>query len=181
VNNGITPRMPDLVIRIKKKNDGSAALSCTRADGSATWQQQNGAQGRFFPLHDLTHLAVETVLGTRRAFYGLLAEGWDLSRFAERGASMVIPDEAELIEVIVGMFDVERASGERPNAEDFAWKIGSYREQHGRAPTAFRITDEQIAAVRQKRAELFAKWNELPRGDTLELAYDRPAVSGVSV
>ena len=53
----------ELVIHIKKKTDGSAALSCRRADGSVTWQRQNGQLGRFFPLHDLTHYAVETVLG----------------------------------------------------------------------------------------------------------------------
>ena len=63
--------MPDLVIRIKKKTDGSAALSCTRADGSVTWQRQDGKLGLFFPLHDLTHYAVETTLGFSRAFYGL--------------------------------------------------------------------------------------------------------------
>ena len=51
--------MASLTIRIKKNTDGSAALSCTRADGSVTWQRQVGAQGRFFPLHDLTHSAVE--------------------------------------------------------------------------------------------------------------------------
>src|SRR5205085_4529315 len=51
--------MPDLIIRIKKKTDGAAALSCTRADGSVTWQRQDGQLGRFFPLHDLTHFAVE--------------------------------------------------------------------------------------------------------------------------
>ena len=61
--------MPDLLIRIKKKTDGSAALSCTRADGTTTWQRQDGQLGAFFPLHDLTHYAVETVLGLPRAFY----------------------------------------------------------------------------------------------------------------
>lgn len=67
--------MPDLMIQIKKKTDGSAALSCRRADGSVTWQRQEGRQGCFFPLHDLTHYAVETVLGHPRGFYGLVAEG----------------------------------------------------------------------------------------------------------
>jgi len=67
--------MNELLIRIKKKGDGSAALSCLRADGSVTWQRQNGQQGRFFPLHDLTHYAVETVLGHTRGFYGLVAKG----------------------------------------------------------------------------------------------------------
>ena len=44
--------MPELVIRIKKKKDGDAALSCVRADGTITWQRQEGDRGRFFPLHD---------------------------------------------------------------------------------------------------------------------------------
>ena len=57
-----------LTIRIKKKPDGSAALSCQRADGSVTWQRQTGPQGAFFPLHDLTHYAVETELGLEQAF-----------------------------------------------------------------------------------------------------------------
>ena len=65
--------MTELLIRIKKKNDGSAALSCVRADGSVTWQRQDGQQGRFFPLHDLTHYAVETVLGQPRGFFGACA------------------------------------------------------------------------------------------------------------
>src|SRR5215207_7563384 len=68
---------PRLTIRIKKNADGTAALTCTRADGSVTWQRQQGTQGMFFPRHDLTHFAVETVLGHRRGFYGLVADGWD--------------------------------------------------------------------------------------------------------
>jgi len=47
--------MPDLVIQIKKKTDGFATLSCRRADGSVTWQRQDGRHARFFPFHDLTH------------------------------------------------------------------------------------------------------------------------------
>src|SRR5689334_5107407 len=97
--------MPDLVIRIKKKTDGSAALTCTRADGSVTWQRQDGQLGQFFPLHDLTHLAVEQTLGFARAFYGLLAEGWDMSDFGRPERRGMLPEEAFLAELIVGFFD----------------------------------------------------------------------------
>lgn len=86
--------MPDLVVRIKKKTDGSAALSCVRADGTTTWQRQEGQLGRFFPLHDLTHLAVETVLGFRRAFFGLLAEGWDMSDFGKPERKIDMTEDA---------------------------------------------------------------------------------------
>src|SRR5262245_60665350 len=100
--------MDGLVIRIKKKSDGSAALSCQRADGTVTWQRQEGAQGRFFPLHDLTHFAVETVLGLRQGFYGLVASGWNLTDFGRPYPRGPIPAEAATAEFIVGFLDQER-------------------------------------------------------------------------
>src|SRR4051812_18986744 len=102
-----------MIVRIKKKTDGGAALSCERADGSVTWQRQDGRHGAFFPLHDLTHFAVESVLGFGDAFYGLLAQGWDISRFEMPGASKTLPLEASIAELLVGFFDVERATSER--------------------------------------------------------------------
>src|SRR5947209_15695669 len=110
--------MNELLIRIKKKGDGSAALSCLRADGSVTWQRQKGQQGRFFPLHDLTHYAVETVLGHTRGFYGLVAEGWDLTDFGSPWPRGPLPPEALVSEFIVGFLDRERGAGvEEPHDE----------------------------------------------------------------
>jgi hypothetical protein len=65
-----------MVIRIKKGKDGSGALSCERADGSIVYQRQNAKQARIFVRHDLAHFAVETVLGHRKSFYGLIAAGF---------------------------------------------------------------------------------------------------------
>jgi len=165
--------MPDLVIRIKKKTDGNAALSCVRADGSMTWQRQQGRQAAFFPMHDLTHYAVETVLGFRRAFYGLLADGWDLSRFEAPDARAQIPEEAILAEVVVGFLDTERATGGAASAGDFNWKIQGYWENNRLPPTSFRMTDERLARIRQVRDELFGQWRALPAGDALILRFDR--------
>jgi hypothetical protein len=167
--------MPDLSIRIKKKTDGAAALSCTRADGSTTWQRQDGQLGRFFPLHDLTHYAVETVLGLKHGFYGLLAEGWDITRFTDPGMSKQLPEDAGLAEVLVGFLDVERATGTRATAEDFNWKIRTYYDEHGGGtPTpAFRMTDDLLDRIRSLRAELFARWHAVQPGDSLELSFDR--------
>lgn len=49
-------------IEIEKKGDGASVLRCTRRDGSVTFQRHEGKQGAFFPIHDLTHLAVESEL-----------------------------------------------------------------------------------------------------------------------
>src|SRR5256886_13477123 len=100
-----------IVIRIKKNKDGRISLSCTRADGTTTWQRQEGGQARFFPLHDLTHYAVETVLGHRRGFYGLVAAGWDLTDFGQPWPRGPLPPEALGSELLVGFLDRERAAG----------------------------------------------------------------------
>jgi len=165
--------MPDLSIRIKKKTDGAAALSCVRADGSTTWQRQDGQLGGFFPLYDLTHYAVETVLGFKRAFYGLLAEGWDITRFAEPGMGRQLPEEAGLAEVLVGFFDVERATGTRATADDFNWKIETYYDQHATPTPTFRMTDDQLARIRALRADLFSRWHAVQPGDSLKLTFER--------
>ena len=119
--------MPDaqrIVIRIKKGTDGRTALSCTRADGTTTWQRQQGGQAAFFPKHDLTHYAVETALGLRQGFYGLVSAGWDFSDFGSPWPRGKLPPEANISEMIVGFFDLERSSGgarDRRRAEPEAW------------------------------------------------------------
>lgn len=164
--------MPELLVRQKKNADGSAALSCARADGSVTWQRQPGKNGRFFPLHDLTHYAVETVLGHRRGFYGMVADGWDLSDFGAPWPKGRIPADADLAELIVGYLDVERATGERLTGAQLSDNARSYFEQRGIAGDC-RVSDEQLAQIRAMRSELFARWDALPAGATLELAFDR--------
>jgi hypothetical protein len=163
--------MPELTIRIKKKTDGAAALSCRRADGSVTWQRQEGQLGRFLPQHDLTHYVVESTLGFDHAFYGLIASGWDISDFAGPGANKRIGVQEHLSEVLVGFFDLERRTGEPLGADEFNAKVDDYFADKKLDRPDFRITDEQIAAVRQRRTELFAKWDKVPAGETIELVF----------
>lgn len=163
-------RVSALVIRMKKKPDGSAALSCRRADGSVTWQRQDGGQGRFFPLHDLTHYAVETVLGCRRGFFGLVMDGWDLTDFGAPWPRGPIPADAQPAELIVGFFDLERAAGTEWTAEQFNAAAAAYHAQHG-VPGACVLSDDDLRRIRDARRGLFARWNALPRGESLELRF----------
>ena len=157
--------MPDLLIRIKKKTDGSAALSCIRPDATVTWQMQNGLQGRFFPLHDLTHYAVETVLELR-GFFSLVAKGWDFSDFGKPWPRGPLPVEAHVVEQVVGFLDTERASGREWAAADL------------RLASPYVFGDDVLRLVRDARRELFARWAALPTGEALELhftAVQKPA------
>ena len=155
-----------LTIRIKKKPDGSAALSCQRADGSMTWQRQTGPQGAFFPLHDLTHYAVETELGLEQAFFGLVAAGWGFDDFGHPWPRGPVPGEAGRAELIVGFLDTERAAGAAWTAGEF--NEGAARHEHG---ADVRLTDTELHRIRTTRHALFDRWRALPPGETLELSF----------
>ena len=165
-----------LIIRIKKGADGRTSLSCTRADGSTTWQKQQGAQASFFPRHDLTHYAVEMVFGHRRGFYGLVADGWDLADFGTPWPRGKLPKDANLSEIIVGFFDRERASGQMGTALELNEELAAFCEENG-LPAPGKFTESDLSGVRQKRGELFAQWEAVEPGGVLELRFDPAALA----
>ncbi len=167
--------MNALTIRIKKLDDANSALSCIRANGTSTWQRHRRSSGAFFPLHDLTHYAVETTLDVSGAFYGLLATGWEIDDFGPPWPRGPLPPIALDIELIVGFLDAERAGGVIWSAEDLRDKAALYyaankREAPRSAPSST-ITDEQLDRIRARRGELFAQWTAVPIGDVLELTF----------
>jgi hypothetical protein len=149
-------------IEIAKRADGAGVLRCTRDDGSVTWQKQTDRHAAHFSLHDLTHFAVETVLGFRRGFFGLINEGWDISETEGKSARGPLPQDACEVEVIVGLFDGERAAGT-------VWPLEQMQQYAGSGAT--RLTEDGIANVRKRRAELFAQWAAVPTGGVLELRF----------
>ena len=177
-----SPTRADLTIRFKRHPDGSASLTCLRADGTSTWQRQNGSHGLVFPPHDLTHYAVETTLGYRSGFYGLIADGWDIADFAKPWPKGAIPVEAQEVELIVGFFDTERRSFTQMKEAEFNDHAERYlaarrSTKPGALGVAPRVSEEEIEGVRACRAELLSRWARLEPGEALELAFDRPRVS----
>ena len=148
-----------LRIEIVKQSDGSGVLRCTRDDGSVTWQKQT-KHAAHFALHDLTHYAVETILGYRSGFFGLIAQGWEIDDTTGKGVRGPLPAEALEVERIVGLFDTERSSGVLATTEAF----------NGFAPR--KLTDQEIQAVRSHRAALFQQWSAVAPGQKLELTFE---------
>lgn len=166
--------MPQLLIRFKRASDGSAALSCVRADGSTTWQRQEGATAAVMPAHDLTHYAVETALGYRQAFYGLIAAGWDIADFAAPYPRGPIPAEAREAELVVGVFDTERRMGRAWSSAELRVQGEHYipRSRPGHERSCFpQLSDADVERVRAVRADVFARWTALAPGETLELRF----------
>jgi hypothetical protein len=148
-----------LKIQIAKRADGGGVLRCTRADGSVTWQKQTALQAAHVSLHDLTHFAVESALGFREGFYGLIAAGWEIEDTTGKGKRGRVPMEAGMVERIVGLFDMERASGVIYTADEF----NEYSPQP--------LRDEDLARVRKLRGVLFTKWFDVEPGSVIELQF----------
>lgn len=159
-----------MIIRIKKNPDGRTSLSCVRPDGTTTWQSLNGNQATFFPRHDLTHYAVETILSGRQGFYSLVAGGWDLTDFGSPWPRGRIPPEATFSEMIVGLLDLERATGGLITAEDVNTRLDGFCRENG-IPAPDPIAEADLDRIRERRAELFAKWGSVQPGDALELPF----------
>src|SRR5436309_5544060 len=118
-----TPTNNDLRIRFTKRTDGAVVLQCVRRDGSATWERHD-KQAVFFSFHDLDHFAVETTLGFRQGFYGLIAEGWDIADTTGKGTRGKLPPEAILVEHVVGLFEREKVGRSEPlSAAEFNAQI----------------------------------------------------------
>jgi hypothetical protein len=159
-----------LILQFTKRTDGGAVLKCLRDDGSVTWQRVDGQNATFFPLHDLTHYAVETELAFRRGFFGLLAKGWDIAETtgkAERGA---LPKEALEVEYLVSAFSAERADGTPASAEEFNQLARTFAAAKG-MPAPRALSDADLARVRSRFNELATNWRALPRDQTLELSF----------
>jgi hypothetical protein len=136
--------MSTLAIRLTKKPDGTSVLACTRPDGSATWQRQRTG---FFPFHDLTHFAVESLLHLRFGFYGLLAHVWNITDFGEREVPTEAQADATLAEATVGLLDQERGTGIVPDADGFNEALEAVHQEMG-VLLARRLTQDELGAIR---------------------------------
>lgn len=159
-----------LTIQLTRRADGAVVFELRRADGTSTWQKRRGPTADFFAVHDLTHYAVETMLGFDRAFYGLVAEGWDLGDFGTPWPRGPLPAEAVPAEVIVGCFDTARAARTPLTAEVCNATAASYFANAG-VPSPVSVTDDALNRVRERLSELVWRWKALPLRETLALSF----------
>ena len=124
----------------------------------------------FFPTHDLTHYAVESELGFRRGFYGLIAAGWDIAETTGKTARGPLPDEAIEVEYIVSALTAERAGGAIAASAEFNELAATFANAKGMPPPRA-LADDDLATVRSRFDELAGKWRDFPPGATLELMF----------
>lgn len=159
-----------MTIELTRQAPDAVILRCSRADGSSTWQRSDGPRAQFFALHDLQHYAVESVLDLREGFYGLIAAGWEIADTTGKGRRGALPAEAQAVEHLVGMLDIEAASGSESSAADLNGYAAAHAAQNNR-PVPIALTEKSLAEIRAKAAKLHSQWFALPTGETMRFSF----------
>lgn len=154
-------------VEFKKAKDGRNVLACERNDGTKTWIHVQPA----IVTHDFVHWALETTLGLRRGFWGLIASGWALRSFEEPGQTKLLPEEAAWTEYAVAC--VWRDSWGQPplDIDGVVEELAVRAEMHG-WKSARSITADELARIRTRVAELHGRWLAVEPGQSLQLEFD---------
>jgi len=156
-----------MLVRFTKGKHKTYSLTCVRDNGSSTWSTYPSSSN--FAQHDLVHFAVETTLGYRDAFYGLLAGGRDIPSFGERdqttGKSPTVPLQAAQTEFIVSLLQAELYDQEIN--EDF---MATLALACGNLDVPV-ITAEQLDQIRRRIKVVLKQWADLPPGEFLEFTF----------
>ena len=125
----------------------------------------------FFVHHDLSHYAIEKILGYKTAFMGMLNNGMEINDFEnqEKRKQIAITEEAVYAENMANLFLMETAQG---NFEDFNKILqDSFRPMHKNLSAPI-LTEKEIFCVRKYLKQLITEWKELPAGERIYLDYE---------
>ena len=157
------------IVFTKDRQGGEAhSLRVAREDGTSDWMPTTP----FFVEHDITHFAVETTMGFREAFWGLIGNGWSFSNFEDRQPgsrkAVQLPHEAYIAEGLVGAVQVDHMYGPF-SFEEFLRVLRESHETLGAPPPS--IASDQLDAIRELKNTLIGQWKELAPGDHLEVSF----------
>ena len=152
-------------MEITKNIDKPHVICYMRDDGSKTWMYADN----FFVRHDLSHYAIEKILGYTTAFMGMLNNGMDIKDFEDREKrkKITMTKEAMNSEQMANLFLMEVVQGYLADFNDTLKQTFTVKEQVFDAPI---VTRNQLATIRKYVRELYKNWDELPAGETMSLA-----------
>src|SRR5437016_2614514 len=165
-----------MLIRLSHSNP--PVLTCIRDDGTMTYSKSR--HGEYFARHDLMHYAVETTLGFREGFFGLIAAGRSIPSFSEPGTAATLPAQALHAELMVGQLDQEFAFSSPLDVEEFNAMLATSITQAG-LPVLPALSAKDLSAIRSRYSALLAEYLAIPDSQWLELDFAWTPRLGASV
>lgn len=158
-----------LILTFKKSRNKPTVLHFKRTDGTTTWTKLKPG----LEAHDLAHYVIETVLGYKNAFYGLINQGYEVGDFElpreQRPEALIpanIPLEAIQTEYIVNQLQTEYLSyGQSP---DFMETLAAALKEKA-LPFPSALTLDRLEEIRVQFRALLFQWHTLKAEDELAL------------
>jgi hypothetical protein len=153
-------------ILITKNTSGDHILSCKRKDGTITWTLVSN----FFILHDLCHYTIETTLVLKKAFFGMLARGTDITQFdvPKDQRKIEFTTEALFAEHLVNLMVIDYTQGRMDNLLEI------FKETYDDASNELLniVNEEKLQGIRENYATLLQKWKVVPEAESLQLIFE---------
>jgi hypothetical protein len=114
---------------------------------------------------------VETILHSKKAFYGMIASGIDISDFElpKEQRKFELSIEANHAESIVGLIEIELSQGDLPHFNQTLAE--SYRLKGYQIPPPV-LSKDQAQNIKELYDRLWKQWAELPYGEKLVLQFE---------
>ena len=156
-------------IEIKKEVNKTSTLKCIRNDGSITYSKIQVD----FEIHDIAHYVVEKQLQLKNAFYGLLAQGYQINDFGlpkderpEALQSQNLPAEALATEHLVNLLTIDFMQTDVKM--DISKSLNEILTENNLSFPE-KVTAEKILLMKKELAVLMVKWKGLQYNQTLEM------------
>lgn len=160
-----------VTITLTKEAHKPSILRCTRSDGSSTFAKLHPN----LEIHDIAHYVVEKHLGFTKAFYGLLAQGYDIGDFqlpkADRPVALHpnnLDHEALITEHLVNLIQTHFGT-EYPSSNIISMLKDILEQQE--LPFPKQLTVASLTTIRHNVKELMEQWYGLDDGEVLQLEF----------
>lgn len=162
--------------RLTKMANAPAVLTLVRSNGTRTTTRVCEWAGDG-PIHELALFVVERTLGLSGGYLGLLGTGWTAREFDTPSAVRQSETDVVLAECVARQLSRDERSGSPQQIDVLNAKVtwAARRMHPDFEPPA--LTDTQLHAMRRELHELHARWNALPIGGKLDLAFSPPATT----
>lgn len=154
-------------IQITRNSGKPHSIVFRRADGSETWQPSDD----FFIRHDLSHYAIEKILGYTTAFLGMIDKGMGVRDFEDREKRqlMNITAEAWYAENMANLFLMELTQGQLKDFNEVSRETFAQLQLAVPPPD---LTNKEIDEIRMLLEQLLQQWNSLHANESIFLTID---------
>ncbi len=161
-----------LTIQFHKKLEKSVILKCIREDNTMTWSKLHPNT----EYHDLAHIAIEETLCFKNAFFGMIANGVNISDFElpehqkpEALKGVNLPKESLITEHLVNLLTIEYFNA--TSTIDFLDQAQIILTQNKLLFPSI-LTEETLTNIRKKYTDLITSWKAIQYGEYLEKTFE---------